>query len=149
LRTALAVLFSFTVIEAIGGFAANSIALLAESAHMLADSGSLLLAIIAIRMGRQPASAERTYGSPRYQGREVYPNGRALIALTIGIVVEAADRLIVPPSVNATLMLVVAAIGSVANLAAFMVLAGASSLNERGARAHVLSDLLGSIAAIV
>jgi cobalt-zinc-cadmium efflux system protein len=48
------------------------------------------------------------------------------------------------PEVNGRLMLGVALIGGVANLAAFLTLSGARSLNERGARAHVLSDLLGS-----
>jgi cobalt-zinc-cadmium efflux system protein len=67
LRVALVLLFTFTLVEAIGGFWANSIALLAEAAHMLADSASLLLAIIAIRVGRRPASADRTYGNRRYQ----------------------------------------------------------------------------------
>src|SRR5262249_47781211 len=49
--------------------------------------------------------------------------------------------------VNGQVMLAVAIAGGVANLAAFLILSGASSLNEQGARAHVLSDLLGSVAA--
>ena len=65
LRAALALLFAFTVVEAVGGFWSNSIALLAEAAHMLADSASLLLAIVAIRVGRRPADANRTYGNRR------------------------------------------------------------------------------------
>lgn len=149
LRTALAVLFTFTLVEAAGGWWANSIALLAEAAHMLADCGSLLLAIVAIRFGRRPASAARTYGHVRYQVLAAYTNGITLLALTAWVVVEAISRLLSPPPVNGSLMLAIAAIGAVANLAAFLVLSGSSSLNERGARAHILSDLLGSGAAIV
>jgi cobalt-zinc-cadmium efflux system protein len=148
LQAALALLFAFTLVEGIGGWWANSIALLAEAAHMLADCVSLLLAIVAIRLGRRPANAARTYGHRRYQTLAAYTNGLTLLALSIWVVAEAAHRLIAPPTVDATLMLTVAVAGAVANLAAFMVLAGASSLNERGARAHVLSDLLGSGAAI-
>src|ERR1700747_1241384 len=59
LTIALAILGSFTLIDAAGGYFANSIALLAEAAHMLADSASLVLAIIAIRVGRRPASVRR------------------------------------------------------------------------------------------
>lgn len=149
LRAALVLLLSFTVVEAVGGLFANSIALLAEAAHMLADSASLLLAIVAIRAGQRPASADRTYGNRRYQTLAAYTNGLTLLALTIWVVVAAARRIVTPPEVNGALMLGIAAIGGIANLAALLVLSGASSLNERGARAHVLSDLLGSAAAMV
>jgi cobalt-zinc-cadmium efflux system protein len=114
---------------------------------MLADSASLLLAIVAIRAGRLPASANRTYGNRRYQTLAAYTNGLTLLALTAWIVVEAARRLINPPPVNGKVMLGIAVVGGIANLAAFVVLSGTSSLNERGARAHILSDLLGSGAA--
>jgi cobalt-zinc-cadmium efflux system protein len=61
LKIALLILACFTLVEALGGWFANSIALLAEAAHMLADSASLVLAILAIRIGRRPASGRRTY----------------------------------------------------------------------------------------
>ncbi len=148
LRRALTLLFLFTLVEAGGGLWANSIALLAEAAHMLADCGALLLGIIAIRFGRRLASADRTYGNRRYQTLAAYTNGLTLLALTIWVVVEAVSRMITPHSVDGSIMLGVAVIGGIANIAAFVVLSGASSLNERSARAHVLSDVLGSAAAI-
>lgn len=147
LTIALVILGAFTVVEAVGGYFANSIALLAESGHMLADSASLILAIIAIRTGRRPADDRRTYGHRRYQPLAAFVNGLALLLLTVWVVYEAVLRLVHRPEVDGRLMLVVAVVGGVANLAAFMVLSGARSLNERGARAHVLSDLLGSGAA--
>jgi cobalt-zinc-cadmium efflux system protein len=147
LSFALVILGSFTLIEAAGGYFANSIALLAEAAHMLADSASLLLAIIAIRVGRRPASARRTYGHRRYQPLAAFVNGQALLVLTAWVVYEAVQRLMTLPKVNGRLMLGIALLGAAANLAAFVALSGARSLNERGARAHVLSDLLGSAAA--
>lgn len=143
----LGILFTFTAIEALGGWLANSIALLAEAGHMLADSGSLLLAVLAIRAGRRPADARHTYGSARYQTLAAYTNGLMLLALTAWVMAEAVRRLIAPPAVDGKLMLIIALIGGAANLAALITLSGASSLNERGARAHVLSDLLGSGAA--
>ena len=144
---ALCILLTFTAIEALGGWIANSIALLAEAGHMLADSGSLMLAILAVRYSRRPANARHTYGSARYQTLAAYTNGLLLLALTAWVMVEAFRRLTAPPAVDGTLMLVIALIGGAANLAAFITLSGASSLNERGARAHILSDLLGSAAA--
>ena len=147
LTIALVILGAFTVIEAAGGYLANSIALLAEAAHMLADSASLLLAIIAIRVGRRPASARRTYGHRRYQPLAAFVNGQVLLALTAWVVFEALLRIMTRPQVNGRLMLGIALIGGAANLVAFIALSGGRSLNERGARAHVLSDLLGSAAA--
>jgi cobalt-zinc-cadmium efflux system protein len=147
LIVALLILGGFTVIEALGGYFANSIALLAEAAHMLADSASLALAVIAIRVGRRPASFRRTYGHRRYQPLAAFINGQALLLITLWVVCEAVLRLMHRPAVNGQLMLTLALIGGVANLAAFLALSGARSLNERGARAHVLSDLLGSAAA--
>jgi len=141
---ALLILGSFTLIEAVGGFFANSIALLAEAAHMLADSGSLALAIVALRVGRRPANARRTFGHRRYQPLAAFINGQALLLLTVWVVYEAIVRLTNRPEVNGGLMLIIALIGGVANLGAFLTLSGARSLNERGARVHVMSDLVGS-----
>ncbi len=147
LTIALTLLGSFTLVEALGGYFANSIALLAEAAHMLADSASLALAIIAIRVGRRPASVWRTYGHRRYQPLAAFVNGQVLLVLTAWVVYEAVLRIMTPPGVNGRLMLGIALLGGAANLAAFVALSGGRSLNERGARAHVLSDLLGSAAA--
>jgi cobalt-zinc-cadmium efflux system protein len=146
---ALAVLGAFTAIEAAGGLWANSIALLAEAVHMLADCGSLLLAIVAIRVSQRPPRADRTYGHSRYQPLAAYTNGLILLMLTVGVVLEAVHRLLAPPEVEGRVMLAVAITGGIANLCALLLLAGGRSLNERGARAHVLSDLLGSCAAVV
>src|SRR6516225_6769127 len=147
LITALIILGSFTLIEAVGGYFANSIALLAEAAHMFADSASLLLAVIAVGAARRPADARRTYGHRRYQPLAAFVNGQLLLLLTLWVVYEAVHRLLHAPAVNGRLMLGIAVLGSIANLVALLVLAGGGSLNERSARAHVLSDLLGSLAA--
>jgi cobalt-zinc-cadmium efflux system protein len=147
LVVALAILALFTFVEAVGGYFANSLALLAEAAHMLADSASLLLAIVAIRVGRRPPDTRRTYGHRRYQPLAAFVNGQLLLVLSVWIVYEAIVRLAHRPAVDGRLMLGIALIGGIANLAAFLSLSGARSLNERGARAHVLSDLLGSVAA--
>ena len=145
----LSVLAVFTAFEAVGGFWSHSIALLAEAAHMLADCGSLVLAVLAIRVSRRPASPDRTYGHRRYQPLAAYTNGLLLLAITVGVIVEAAKRLMSVPEVDGGVMMGVAFAGGVANFVAFLILSGGSSLNERGARAHVLSDLLGSVAAVI
>ena len=149
LVVALVILATFTLVEAVGGYLANSIALLAEAAHMLADSAALVLAIVAVRAARRPADSRRTYGHRRYQPLAAFVNGQLLLLLTLWVVYEALRRLLHPPVVNGQLMLAIAMLGGVANLAALLALSGGLSLNERSARAHVMSDLLGSAAASV
>lgn len=146
---ALLILVSFTVVEAAGGYLANSIALLAEALHMLTDAAALVLSIVAIRIGRRPANLQRTYGHRRYQPLAAFVNGQVLLLLTAGVTYEAIRRLLHGPAVNGGLMLAIALIGAIANVAAFAALSGGRSLNERGARAHVLSDLVGSAMASV
>ena len=149
LVVALVILATFTLVEAVGGYLANSIALLAEAAHMLADSAALVLAIVAVRAARRPADSRRTYGHRRYQPLAAFVNGQLLLLLTLWVVYEAVRRILHPPVVNGQLMLGIAVLGGVANLVALFALAGGHSLNERSARAHVMSDLLGSAAASV
>jgi len=149
LAVAFIMLASFALVEAVGGYLANSIALLAEAAHMFADSASLLLAVIAVRAARRPADTRRTYGHRRYQPLAAFVNGQLLLLLTLWVIYEAVHRLLHAPVVNGGLMLTIALLGGGANFAALLALSGGKSLNERGARAHVMSDLLGSGAASV
>lgn len=114
---------------------------------MLADSASLALAVIAVWVARRPADQRRTYGHRRYQPLTAFVNGQILLLLTAWVVYEAIVRLLHPEPVNGRIMLAIALIGGIANLGAFVTLSGSRSLNERSARAHVLSDLLGSAAA--
>lgn len=149
LAWALAVLLAFTAVEAVGGWWVNSLALLSDAVHMAADSAALLFALIAIRLSARAPKAAMTYGNGRWQTLAAFVNGLALLVLTAGLVVEALYRLWQPEAVEGGWMLVIAVLGAVANLAALFALTGGESLNERGARLHVLSDLLGSAAAIV
>lgn len=151
LLIALALTATFMVVEAVAGFWSVSLALLADASHMLTDAVSLGLAFAAARISRRPADARRSYGYDRMQVLAAFVNGFTLIALSIWIVAEAILRLLQPQPVLATPMLVVAVAGLLVNLIAFAVLRGGANenLNMRGAMAHVLSDMLGSAAAIV
>lgn len=146
---ALAVLLAFTLLEAFGGWWSNSLALLSDAVHMAADSAALGLALFAQRIATRPANARLSYGWQRSPALAAFVNGLALLALTAWVVVEAALRLFQPEAVQAAWMLGIAIAGGLSNVAVFMVLSGGASLNERGARAHVLGDLLGSGAAVL
>lgn len=139
----------FMVVEALGGIFSGSLALLADAGHMLTDTGALLLAWAAIRFTQKPADDARSYGYHRAEVLAAFVNGVVMLALAIWIVVEAIERLLMPSSVMAGPMLVIAVIGLGVNILSFWMLHGAEdSLNIRGAALHVLGDLLGSVAAI-
>lgn len=138
------------LVEVAGGFIAHSLALIADAGHMLADSASLMLALFALRVGKQPADQLYSYGRQRYEVLAAFVNGLVLLALSLWIVIEAVQRLLHPEPVQGWIMLIVAGLGLLANIGAFLVLRdGEDNLNMRSAVLHVLGDLLASAAAMV
>lgn len=141
----------FMLVEVIGGVLSGSLALLADAGHMLTDTASLFIAWLAARLAHRPADTLRSYGYHRLQILAAFINGMAFIAIVVWIVVEAVRRFMAPVEVLGGMMLVVAGLGLLVNLAAFWLLHGGDQhdLNLRAALVHVLGDLLGSVAAIV
>lgn len=141
----------FMLAEVIGGLLTGSLALLADAAHMLTDFAALILAWGAFRLSRRPATDKRSYGYDRLQILAAFANGVTLSILVVWIACEAVMRLFDPNEIEATGMAVIAVLGLLVNIAAFGVLHGADTdnLNIRGALAHVVGDLLGSVAAII
>lgn len=141
----------FMVAEIVGGLLAGSLALLADAGHMLTDFASLALAWLGFRLTRQPADWRRTYGFDRFAVLVAFVNGIALFAIAAWIVVEAVQRLRAPVEVLGGPMLLIAALGLVVNVAAFLILSSGDrdNLNVRAAVLHVIGDLLGSVAAVV
>ncbi len=142
---------AFMFAEVAGGVAAGSLALLADAGHMLTDFASLALAWFGFRLSRRPADWKRTFGFDRFQVLVAFANGLALFAIAAWIVYEAAMRLMTTLVVSGGIMVVVAVLGLLVNVAAFWLLQGADrdNLNVRGAAVHVLGDLFGSVAALV
>lgn len=142
---------TFMIAEIIGGVISGSLALLADAAHMLTDTGSLALAWLGYKLGERPADKVRTYGFARMKILAAFTNGILLILLSLWIIWEAIERLAVPSDVAGNILLWVAVGGLIVNIAAFFVLHGGDKhdLNMQGALWHVVGDLLGSVAAIV
>lgn len=142
---------AFFVVEVVGALLTDSLALLADAGHMLSDVAALALALFAIWIAQRPATPERTYGYYRVEVLAAGANALTLLGISLYIFWEAYQRLSHPPEVASGAMLVVAIAGLVANVAAAFVLHGGSedSINMRGAFLHVLSDVLGSVGAIV
>ena len=138
------------VAEAVGGWLANSLALLADAGHMLSDALALVLAYAAISLAARPATRSKTYGWYRLEILAALLNGVVLVGISVFIVWEAYERILQPPEVAIPLMITIAAIGLVANILGLFFLSGHShSLNMRGAYLHVLGDLLSSVGVVI
>jgi cobalt-zinc-cadmium efflux system protein len=147
----LALAGAYMFAEIIGGWLANSLALLADAGHMFSDVAALALSFFAMWMADRPSPPRRTFGYHRAEILTAMVNGALLIAVSTYIVVEAIQRLRHPESVQGQLMMGVALGGLFVNLACLGILHRDrhSSLNMHGAWLHVLSDALGSVGAIV
>lgn len=149
LLLALLLTFSFALVEALGGLWSGSLALLGDAGHMFSDAVALGLAMLAAWVARRPPSARHSYGLARAEVVAALFNGLLMIAVIVGIVVEAIQRLRSPQPVPGLAVMGIAALGLFVNLLVLGVLTrGAHDLNTRGAVLHVLGDLLGSVAAL-
>lgn len=148
---ALGLTAAFLVVEVIAGFLSGSLALLSDAAHMATDVASLVIALLAIRVGRRAADARRSFGYRRLEILAAALNASGLFIVAIYVVWEAIGRFREPPPVDSTAMLVVAAFGLAVNALAMWLLRGGkkASLNVRGAYLEVWADFLGSIAVLV
>jgi len=86
LAAVLALTIAFTLAELVGGWLANSLALLADGAHMLADVAALALSLFALRFARRPATPEKSYGYVRLEILAALLNGALLLLIAVGIV---------------------------------------------------------------
>ena len=150
LGLALGLILAFMVVEVVAGLLADSLALLSDAAHMLTDAGALGLALVAAGLAARPARGNFTFGLGRAEILSAQVNGAALLVLAGVLAVSAIRRLGDPPDVEGLLVLVVGAAGALVNVAAAWSLSRAErrSLNVEGARAHVMADLFGSVAAV-
>lgn len=151
LAAALALTFLFMVVEAVVGFWTGSLALLADAGHMLADAGALALALFAQRVATRPRTAQSTFGYRRAEVLAAFANGMLLAGVAVLITKEAVERYVTPVPIRGMPMLGTAVAGLFVNLvvAAILVRDQKDSINVRAAFLHVLTDALGSAAAIV
>ena len=151
LAAVLGLTVAFTLVEVVGGVATDSLALLADAAHMLSDNFALALALFAVWLAGRPSTPERTYGYQRAEILAALANGVILVALAIWIFIEAWQRFSDPPEVLAGWVAVVAVVGLAVNLVAAFLLHrhGHDTLNMRAALRHVVADALGSVGVLV
>jgi len=151
LTFALLIIVIIFLVELVGGFISNSLALLSDAGHMLTDTMALALALAATIFAARPASKQKTYGFYRLEILSALGNGVLLALISLYIFYQAYERFLHPASVQSTIMLAVAVIGLLANVAAALILSKSTgeNLNVRGAFLHVVSDLASSVGVII
>ncbi|MGW9629841.1 cation diffusion facilitator family transporter [Agromyces sp. NPDC055520] len=152
---AIAIIGTFVIVQVIGAVFSGSLALLADAGHMTSDLIGLVVALVAAFVAARPATDRQTYGYRRAEVFGALVNGVVLVVVAVSVAVGAVGRLMTGAEgeaheVQGVPMLVVAAVGLVANIAALLVLRGGAkdSINLRGAYLEVLGDLIGSVLVI-
>jgi cobalt-zinc-cadmium efflux system protein len=142
---------AFMIIEVIGGWVANSLALISEAMHLFTDIGALLLGIIVAKMARWPTTPTMSYGYHRAEILGALVSAASLWALSAVLIYESIHRFFQPEVVDGPVVFFIASIGLVANILMMKILHPTQhhSLNMRAAYLHVLGDLLGSVGVII
>jgi cobalt-zinc-cadmium efflux system protein len=134
------------IAEIIGGFLANSLALLSDAGHMLTDILSLGLSLAAMKLAQKPPTPSKTFGFYRLEILAAFFNGILLFFMSFYIFNEAYHRLVQPEEIKGLFMLVVAFIGLLANGAGILLLRKSvhTSLNVKSAFFHIVGDTISS-----
>ncbi|MEU7033320.1 cation diffusion facilitator family transporter [Streptomyces sp. NPDC046237] len=151
LRIALAITLSVMVVEIVGGIVADSLALIADAAHMATDAVGLAMALLAIHFANRPPTETRTYGFARAEILAALANCLLLLGVGTYLLYEAIQRFIEPAETKGGLAVAFALVGLVANTISLSLLVRGQkeSLNVRGAYLEVLADTLGSVTVLV
>jgi cobalt-zinc-cadmium efflux system protein len=151
LATALGLTLAVAVIEVAGGFAAHSLSLLSDAAHVVMDAIALGIAAVASVQARLPATERQSYGFARLEMLAALANAVLLFAVTAFIVVEAVHRFASPELPQGRLMAAVAAVGLAVNIVIGFSLFSRSrgDLNVKAALFHVASDAVGAVAVVL
>ena len=151
LKLVLLVTTAVIAVEVVGAWLSGSLALLADAGHMVTDAAAVALALSASYVATLPPTSKRTFGLHRAEILAALVNAMLLLLVCGYLAYAGVRRLFDPVDIDATSMLLFAAIGLAANAASLAILTRRrnQSLNMRGAYLEVLSDLLGSVAVII
>ncbi len=150
LGIALGITMFFFIVELIGGYVTNSLALSADAWHMLNDATALVFAFVAAWVAARPNDVKKTFGYYRAEILAAFLNGIFLWVVVAYVFYSAYERITHPATVATSEMLIIAIVGLAVNgLSAFTLSRSRSeSLNVRGAYLHVVSDTLSSVGVI-
>ena len=140
---------TFTIVEIIGGFFTNSIAILSDAVHDLGDSLSLGMAWYFQKKAKKGSDKLFSYGYKRFSLLGAIINSIVLIVGSIFILTEAIPRLFHPEQAEVKGMFLLAILGLIVNGAAVLRLKKGHSINEKVVSLHLLEDVLGWAAILV
>jgi cobalt-zinc-cadmium efflux system protein len=152
LLSALLLLLALFVVELVAAIWTKSLALLSDAGHMLTDVAGIGMALAAIHLADRGTDRDhRTFGLYRLEILAALANAVLLFAVAIWVLIEAARRIDDPVEVLSGPMLVVALVGLIVNVVAFLLLREGSSesVNLEGAYLEVVADLIGSVGVVV
>lgn len=150
LLLAIALIFSFAVVEVLSGWWSGSLTLLGDAGHMFSDGIALSIAAFAGWLALMPPSQKHSYGLGRAEVVAASISSLLMLFISIVVVIEAVHRLHTPPHVRGGMVMIVAFCGLIINgFVAWLLARGERTLNIRAALLHVMSDILGSIAALI
>lgn len=151
LLAAIVLNFIISLAEIAGGLISNSLSLISDALHNLSDGLAIFIAWLANRISKKPSDAKRTFGYKRIEILAAFLNALILIAVSLYLFYEALLRIIEPEPVKGLIMLIIAAVGLIANLAAVLILRTDSkkNINVKAAYLHLFGDTLTSVAVII
>ena len=146
---ALTLTLLFAAVESVAGVVSGSLALLGDAGHMLTDGLALLLAALAARYARRPASNQLSFGLGKLEPLAALINSLFMLGIVLFLTYEGIMRLRSPAPIAEKTVMGVAIVGLVVNIiVAWLLSRGEQNLNTRAALLHVFGDLLGSVAAL-
>jgi len=146
----IALIFGFAIVEAMGGWMTGSLALLSDAGHMASDGVALCIAAFAGWLALKPPSHKHSYGLGRAEVVAAWISSLMMLIISIMVIVEAVHRIHAPSHVNGGPVMIIALLGLIVNaFVAWLLARGERTLNIRAALLHVMSDILGSIAALI
>ncbi len=152
LRLSFFIITAFMLVEAVGGWLTNSLALLSDAGHMFSDAFSLGMALWAFKISERQTTLQKTFGYKRFEILAAALNGLLLVVIAALIAYEAVQRFIDPPQIATVGMLFISVLGLLVNVGIAVYMSKNSdtkeNVNMRGAYLHVLSDMFGSVGAV-
>ena len=139
----------FTIVEFIGGFYTNSLAIMSDAVHDLGDSLSLGMAWYFQKIATKKPTKNFSYGYKRFSILGAIINSVVLCIGSIFIIKEAIPRIITPETADVKGMMWFAILGIIVNGAAVLKLKKGTSMNEKVVSLHLLEDVLGWVAVLI
>ena len=140
-----------TLAQVVGGLISGSLSLVADALHNFSDAAALILAAIAMRIGRKPADDIKTFGYKRAETIAALINLTALIMIGLYLMIEAVQRFYAPVEIEGMLVIWVAGLALIvdAGTAILVYTQSKNSMNMRAAFLHNLTDAAASVGVII